>query len=278
MHVISLLFESRFFLASYKRPIFSINSFISNVMDNLLTSHASKLLNQLNEAERKARLLQGEIQDIRIQIATLTDSAVGILEGTVVSNTTNNLNGNKVGCSFKRGLEMTDFASECQAKRGKEDFPMENGYVVVYTDGACEQNGKSNARAGIGVWFSDRHPLNISAPVIGRATNNVAEIQAPTKALYILKEKGFKKVKIMTDSQFTINCITKWIKKWKRNQWKLTGGGPVKNKEELIKLDTICAQFEHIKWEYCAGHSGIKGNEEADKLAKQGVLQYQPLK
>lgn len=36
---------------------------------------------------------------------------------------------------------------------------MENGYVVVYTDGACENNGKSNAKAGIGVWFSDGNPL-----------------------------------------------------------------------------------------------------------------------
>jgi hypothetical protein len=35
----------------------------------------------------------------------------------------------------------------------------ENGYVHVYTDGACENNGRVGARAGIGVWFADNHPL-----------------------------------------------------------------------------------------------------------------------
>lgn len=35
----------------------------------------------------------------------------------------------------------------------------QNGYVHVYTDGACENNGKVGARAGIGVWFADNHPL-----------------------------------------------------------------------------------------------------------------------
>jgi hypothetical protein len=43
------------------------------------------------------------------------------------------------------------------------DFPGfevdQNGYVHVYTDGACENNGRAGARAGIGVWFADNHPL-----------------------------------------------------------------------------------------------------------------------
>lgn len=39
------------------------------------------------------------------------------------------------------------------------DFRRENEYVVVYTDGACENNGKHNAKAGIGVWFGDNNPL-----------------------------------------------------------------------------------------------------------------------
>jgi ribonuclease HI len=31
--------------------------------------------------------------------------------------------------------------------------------VVVYTDGACRNNGYRRASAGIGVWFGDNHPL-----------------------------------------------------------------------------------------------------------------------
>ena len=35
----------------------------------------------------------------------------------------------------------------------------DNGYVVVYTDGACSNNGRPNAKAGLGVWFDENHPL-----------------------------------------------------------------------------------------------------------------------
>ena len=38
----------------------------------------------------------------------------------------------------------------------------EDGFVHVYTDGACSDNGRGNmSKAGIGVWWSDDHPLNL---------------------------------------------------------------------------------------------------------------------
>ena len=35
----------------------------------------------------------------------------------------------------------------------------EEGFVVVYTDGACSGNGQIGAKAGFGVWFGDGHDL-----------------------------------------------------------------------------------------------------------------------
>lgn len=35
----------------------------------------------------------------------------------------------------------------------------EDGYAVVYTDGCCLNNGQHGAKAGIGVWWNDDHPL-----------------------------------------------------------------------------------------------------------------------
>lgn len=43
---------------------------------------------------------------------------------------------------------------------GDHEFLIDdNEYVIVYTDGACENNGKNNAAAGFGVYFNDDHPL-----------------------------------------------------------------------------------------------------------------------
>lgn len=46
------------------------------------------------------------------------------------------------------------------AHYGKYDFMEDrDGYVHVYTDGACENNGKSTAVAGLGVYFGEGHAL-----------------------------------------------------------------------------------------------------------------------
>ena len=48
--------------------------------------------------------------------------------------------------------------------------------VVVYTDGACSYNGREGARAGIGVYWGDKHPFNVSERLGGKQTNQRAEI------------------------------------------------------------------------------------------------------
>lgn len=150
----------------------------------------------------------------------------------------------------------------------------DEGMVVVYTDGACSKNGRMGAKAGVGVWFNHNHPLNVSAPVKGPPTNNTAEIQAARIAINQAVKADVKRLTINTDSKFVINCITQWIHKWKKNNWTLTNGGPVKNKEELIKLDDAVKTLEVVKWNYVAGHNGNVGNEQADRLARSGAQQY----
>lgn len=86
-----------------------------------------------------------------------------------------------------------------------------DGFVEVYTDGACSSNGRQGARAGLGVYWGDGHQLNISEPVSGRPTNNCGEIQAATQAIKQALENGVMKLAINTDSQFLINSVTKWM-------------------------------------------------------------------
>ncbi|XP_050715109.1 ribonuclease H1-like isoform X2 [Eriocheir sinensis] len=156
----------------------------------------------------------------------------------------------------------------------KSKFSMDSDeYLIVYTDGACWMNGKQGAKAGVGVYFGPDHPLNVSEPVKGRATNNMAEIQAATYALELAQAAGFTKVAVHTDSQFMINCASSWMKNWKKKGWVKSDGEPVKNKEELIVLDAAMEGLV-VKWVHVKGHAGHEGNEEADKLARQGAKLY----
>jgi ribonuclease HI len=51
------------------------------------------------------------------------------------------------------------------------------GYVIVYVDGHCFRNGYMGAQAGMGVWFGDGNPLNISDRLIVPGMNKLTKEQ-----------------------------------------------------------------------------------------------------
>lgn len=151
----------------------------------------------------------------------------------------------------------------------------DEGFVHVYTDGSCEGNGTAVACAGLGVYFGEGHALNTSKPVSGRPTNNCGEIQAASMAIRLAKEHGISKLTINTDSKFLIDSITKWMPGWKRKDWKLSTGKPVKNQVDFMELDGELAGGEiEIKWNHVDAHCGILGNERADALAREGSAMF----
>ncbi|GCC30631.1 hypothetical protein chiPu_0009083 [Chiloscyllium punctatum] len=152
----------------------------------------------------------------------------------------------------------------------EQKFTYMGDAVAVYTDGCCSSNGRKRAQAGIGVYWGPGHSLNLSERLAGRQTNQRAEIVAACRAIEQAKELNIEKLVIFTDSMFTINGITKWIKSWKCNGWKLSTGGSVINKEDFERLDKLTSGI-NVEWMHVPGHAGFSGNEAADSLAKEGA-------
>lgn len=142
--------------------------------------------------------------------------------------------------------------------------------IIVYTDGCCFHNGKHGASAGIGVYWGLDSKDNVGERLLGRQTNNRAEIHAVIKAVDQAIKKNLKNLIIHTDSMFLINCVTKWMAGWKKKGWLKSDGEEVANKEELQELDALMGNL-NIKWVHVDAHCGIAGNEAADKLANQGA-------
>lgn len=117
---------------------------------------------------------------------------------------------------------------------------------------------------------------NTAAPVVGPATNNRGEIQAVTKAITLAADIGIQKLCINSDSHFVIRSVTEWMKSWKDRNWRLSSGGPVKNESDFRQLDrTIESNPQlQIQWKYVPAHIGIRGNERADELAREGAQAY----
>ncbi|NP_001272929.1 ribonuclease H1 [Cavia porcellus] len=154
----------------------------------------------------------------------------------------------------------------------KDTFSYMGDSVVVYTDGCCSSNGRRRARAGIGVYWGPGHPLNVGIRLPGRQTNQRAEIHAACKAIEQAKAQDISKLVLYTDSMFTINGITSWVPGWKKNGWRTSTGKEVINKEDFERLEQL-AEGMDIQWMHIPGHSGFTGNEEADRLAREGARQ-----
>jgi ribonuclease HI len=83
-------------------------------------------------------------------------------------------------------------------------------------------------------------------------------------------------VRILTDSNYSINCATVWYAAWQRNAWVTSQREPVMNKDLVMAIrkliDERDAKGARTDMEWIKGHSNDPGNEAADKLAVAGAM------
>ena len=116
--------------------------------------------------------------------------------------------------------------------------------INVYTDGACSNNGKSDARAGFGIYFGKDDARNVSESFTGLQTNNRAELLAIIKALTILRseiEQG-QRINIYTDSSYSIRCCTTYGEKMAKKGWK-NKGNDIPNREIVEVAYNFCKKY-----------------------------------
>lgn len=156
-------------------------------------------------------------------------------------------------------------------------------YMDIFCDGACVGNGSARARAGFGLYvkLEGRHCTEVSE-ALDRSeiqTNQRAELRAFQRALEFAAEAESQyKIRIFTDSMYSINCITTWASTWSRNNWCKTG-----QKEEIQHRDIIESAYKlwlSVKHkttvEHVRSHTGKSdwksfGNKRADELATASI-------
>ncbi|RSX58875.1 ribonuclease H family protein [Bifidobacterium samirii] len=98
-------------------------------------------------------------------------------------------------------------------------------------------------------------------------TNQIGELCAVLEALRA--HPGDEPLVIETDSQYAINCSTKWVAGWKRNGWKNSQKKPVKNRAVIEAIDVeIRRRRGSVRFVWVKGHAGNAGNEKVDELAR----------
>ena len=111
-----------------------------------------------------------------------------------------------------------------------------------------------------------------------RGTNNQGELMAVLDLLEQTADKDAD-LRILCDSQYVINSVTKWMPGWKRKGWKKSDGKPVQNRELLEGIDEALAARKadghRVDFEWVRGHAGHDLNEAADERARGAAEAFQ---
>ena len=150
----------------------------------------------------------------------------------------------------------------------------------VFTDGACSNNGKPGAKAGFAVWFPDHASMSFSGRIPdGQAqTNQRAEMMAIQRSVAQLDEKGHHDADIViyTDSEYSINCLTKWVTGWVSRGWKTSAGGDVLHRDLIEDVSGRLSKFKSHRFVHVRSHTGkedelSKNNDIVDKMARATI-------
>ncbi len=129
-----------------------------------------------------------------------------------------------------------------------------------FTDGSASPNPGPGGYAVI--------DLDAKQPVALGKEANSTNIRMEAMALiaaYKIAEPGDK---IMTDSEFWVNVVTKWAAGWQNNGW-TKKSGPIKNLELVKELYELYLNNPDVILEWTRGHVGTEGNELADEWANK---------
>ncbi|WP_255770377.1 RNase H family protein [Pseudarthrobacter sulfonivorans] len=105
-------------------------------------------------------------------------------------------------------------------------------------------------------------------------TNNQGELMAVLDLFRATAHVPDEHLRVLCDSQYVINSITKWMPGWKRKGWRKGDGKPVLNLELLKELDREIAGRKYT-FEWVKGHAGHDLNEAADERARAAATAYQ---
>jgi len=173
---------------------------------------------------------------------------------------------------MKRSLakgNQENSSSGKQATSMKYHKPTDSADINIYCDGACSPNpGKSGT--GIAIYHHEKITELWYGLYEAHGTNNTAELNGMQEAFKLAKvyiAKG-KSIQVLSDSKYSIDCITKWASGWQKKGWKKADGQPIKNPELVQACYSLYQEIKnqttitHVK-----GHADIEGNELSDRMA-----------
>jgi ribonuclease HI len=156
---------------------------------------------------------------------------------------------------------------ETDSSKAEEKDDDKEEHIRIYCDGACSGN-PGEAGSGLAIYSNKKNPVLLHGAYEKDGTNNIAELNALYQALIIARQSNSQNIiTIYSDSKYSIDCITTWAYGWKAKGW-TKKGGEIKNLELIKEAHQLYERLKNkIEIHHVKGHSGVEGNELADRMA-----------
>lgn len=149
--------------------------------------------------------------------------------------------------------------------------------MEIYTDGSVIGTGKGKHNGGIGVFFEDDSPKNISESMVLRDINhNTMEIMAVLRSLECTMSN--KNVIIFTDSTFVLGSLGFLGDGQEEDSPKEVTSKSMPHYETVSQCKEIIDKRKSLGYQtsvkYVKAHNGNKGNNAADRLARDASHKF----
>jgi len=147
-------------------------------------------------------------------------------------------------------------SKEIQAETHRQQLAtLPSGVRVIYTDG-------SKQGANLGWALVERHPRALIPATTKSGHLKEAEVfDAEVKAIHAAVKKAIRgspvPTRVYSDSQAAVDACTRQA--------------TTSSQKEALEVQRILRAKRDITLDWCPGHQGIRGNEEADLLAKEAT-------
>lgn len=165
---------------------------------------------------------------------------------------------------IKPYIKVIDLKLDANSGWLRKDNMLDNK-IYLYTDGACSGNPGPGGYAALIINGDKKLEITGYDP---DTTNNRMELMAVLEGLKEIKVGS--EVRIISDSNYVLQGLNKWVADWKKRDWKTASKKDVKNQDLWKKLDAIISKYnvEYIK---VKGHSGHEYNDRVDTLARDEI-------
>jgi ribonuclease HI len=184
----------------------------------------------------------------------------------------------------KTGTAKSTVAKKFTGSSDNSSQVKETAEIQIYCDGACSPNpGKSGT--GLAVYQQGKISVLYYGLYQAHGTNNTAELNGLLYSFKLAKKylDKVEQVQVLSDSKYSIDCITKWATGWQKKGWTRGKGEEIKNVDLIKECFSLYQEIKkklvitHVK-----GHANIEGNELSDRMAvlarkqqQESLIKYQ---